>query len=708
MKLTIQNCQNIKSGITDIAENCINIKIGLNGTGKTTIFKVLERILNHRDLSDLTPYSLIGCDKPSASLDEDKFSSLFAFNEAYIRDHVFLGNRGLVENAFEILFTPDNFPELVKKRDDSVEKLHLVESDSVFQLFLRFSVYLQNNVQITKETKTYSKASLINSLISNGGLKKSTDRSVKAFSPWINSGVSNEWRAWHIKGVSNYSPINSSKCPFCGQKISLAAKQSIDHAGELITKKALSALENATAIEDAAKVLLSKGAYKKYHAYLFSGKVYPQANKFFFDLYEEFLQIQLKVIDVSTENYGDLTGVFKEKENRKKYLIFKKDLRFFKGDLFCSFLSKYNSALRACFSDSIKITKASGIYQSSITKEFLKNQAAINDFLKKCGTPYVIRQGKKEKKEDENCVFLASTDDPKQEIFIDEKEHLSYGERNSLALAIFALEARTKTNTLFVLDDPVSSYDEEKQAAMFDFLFGKSGLLRGKTALLLTHEIKEAVNFLSVNETLSPSLKMYSLININGVLTENNVSAKDIVKTSAVFLGRAKDKTESFFYRLLNLRKYLDLQNPTILGKRKIDAAYNLISSFLKARDEPTNKNGKSMRPASINWGGKLIQGIIPEFNYSGALATIKPVENAISLYGSSDDPECKVSLLRTISAEASIPLDKSYESLINHFFHVESSYLFTIDPKLLNAVSPSLLTYCDHVVNTLKADLGK
>ena len=48
----------------------------------------------------------------------------------------------------------------------------------------------------------------------------------------------------------------------------------------------------------------------------------------------------------------------------------------------------------------------------------------------------------------------------------DVKNTLSYGEFNAVALCLFALEEIKKENSLIVLDDPISSYDSEKRAAI--------------------------------------------------------------------------------------------------------------------------------------------------------------------------------------------------------------------------------------------------
>lgn len=43
--ISIYNCNNIREGNIDIEPNKLNIKYGINGTGKTTIAKAIKYIL---------------------------------------------------------------------------------------------------------------------------------------------------------------------------------------------------------------------------------------------------------------------------------------------------------------------------------------------------------------------------------------------------------------------------------------------------------------------------------------------------------------------------------------------------------------------------------------------------------------------------------------------------------------------------------------
>lgn len=42
MELIIKNCNNIKEGNINVEENKLNIKYGINGTGKSTLSKAIS------------------------------------------------------------------------------------------------------------------------------------------------------------------------------------------------------------------------------------------------------------------------------------------------------------------------------------------------------------------------------------------------------------------------------------------------------------------------------------------------------------------------------------------------------------------------------------------------------------------------------------------------------------------------------------------
>ncbi|TXK92679.1 hypothetical protein BMR02_16515, partial [Methylococcaceae bacterium HT1] len=88
MDISIKNCNNIDNATIHLDKGFLNIKYGINGTGKSTIAKAIE--LNSQDpekLVELTPFKLIE-DNPNDLKPVvegcDGIGSVAVFNEFYV------------------------------------------------------------------------------------------------------------------------------------------------------------------------------------------------------------------------------------------------------------------------------------------------------------------------------------------------------------------------------------------------------------------------------------------------------------------------------------------------------------------------------------------------------------------------------------------------------------------------------------------------
>ena len=106
VKLTIKNCNNIDNCSILIKKNILNLKYGINGTGKSSIAKAIlcfsEDKNNDSDLlKQLKPFKCIGHagnDPKISGMDE--INSVKIFNETYVNDFVFLPDE-LLKGSFQ-------------------------------------------------------------------------------------------------------------------------------------------------------------------------------------------------------------------------------------------------------------------------------------------------------------------------------------------------------------------------------------------------------------------------------------------------------------------------------------------------------------------------------------------------------------------------------------------------------------------------------
>ncbi len=142
------------------------------------------------------------------------------------------------------------------------------------------------------------------------------------------------------------------------------------------------------------------------------------------------------------------------------------------------------------------------IQKAKIRETIQEHENEINGFLSNAGFKYSVRI----KGEDQEKILLYPLDGTENvENVID---HLSYGEKNSLALVLFAFQAEHENADFIILDDPISSFDGNKKFAIIHLLFMKNGRRKckfsNKTILFLTHDFGSVIDMqYSIRRALS-------------------------------------------------------------------------------------------------------------------------------------------------------------------------------------------------------------
>ena len=100
----IKNCNCIKHGQITLLQNQLNIKFGINGTGKSTIGQAIEGALSgdpQTELMKLLPYGT----NPEVDLPEitglEDYSQVSIFNDAYFSQFI-IQDGTLFENSFRV------------------------------------------------------------------------------------------------------------------------------------------------------------------------------------------------------------------------------------------------------------------------------------------------------------------------------------------------------------------------------------------------------------------------------------------------------------------------------------------------------------------------------------------------------------------------------------------------------------------------------
>ena len=123
MELIIKNCNNIKEGNINVEENKLNIKYGINGTGKSTLSKAISLSVDGQSIEILRPFGTDDTITPSISGIEN-IKSIKIYNEEYINKYLFLPDNVYL-NSFEVFIKPENYDTQINDINSIVElKLH--------------------------------------------------------------------------------------------------------------------------------------------------------------------------------------------------------------------------------------------------------------------------------------------------------------------------------------------------------------------------------------------------------------------------------------------------------------------------------------------------------------------------------------------------------------------------------------------------------
>lgn len=106
IKITIENCNNISHGELTLEENKLNIKYGMNGTGKSSLSTAISLISQGKDLTELKPFGSGDEVVPTINLSKN-IRVVKVFNEEFVNNMVFKESK-VIDNAFDVFIrTPD-------------------------------------------------------------------------------------------------------------------------------------------------------------------------------------------------------------------------------------------------------------------------------------------------------------------------------------------------------------------------------------------------------------------------------------------------------------------------------------------------------------------------------------------------------------------------------------------------------------------------
>lgn len=695
MILSLKNCNNILSGQVEIHEGCLNIKYAINGTGKSTIAKTLEAFTtNDENLKDdLVPYRYFA--NPDVGRPEvsgiDSIHSIAIFNEDYINRHVFTES-DLLENSFSIFVKSPKYDEHMEKIGNLLIEVanafnthpELDELITVFSDFIKSFGSSQNNI---------SKSSPIAKALGNGNKLKSIPLGLEKYEPYLlNSKEAKNvsWLKWQITGREYLDIVD--QCPYCTASIASTKEQIIKVSEEYNAKE----IEHLNRLLDLFENLIpyfSDATARKIEEIRDNiSDITQQQKDFLIGVRTDIQNFTLQLTKVKGIGYRSLSTADKMADELKSFVI----------DLTCFVhlgSTKIKSKVDLINNTMQKVIDLAGKLQGEVKQQnnliaqtIKDNKSIINTFLNKAGYNYEVDILETTKSDYKMILKPIELDYEIRKV----KSHLSYGERNALALALFAFSVQKTNPDLIVLDDPISSFDGNKKFALIDLLFLTKHSLKHRTVVLLTHEFNTVIDILKTKiRSFNPQPTASFLNTKKGILTEKEIKGRDICTIQRISKTNI-DAVEDNLIKLIYLRRMFEFSDDKGL-------VWQITSSLLHKRATPlidTETEKRIMTQAEITEATELISKHIPDFDYSTEYNKAVNISYMKDLYRNAQSNFEKLQIFRIIfNAESNNSVLKKF---INETYHVGNDYVYQLNPREFDTIPQYIVDICDNELSKL------
>lgn len=699
MEVQIRNCNNIDNGVIRIAEGLLNIKYAINGTGKSTISKsiqksVLSRVNGTKDILELKPFKAFGDDSIMPTvIGCETVNSIKVFDESYINEFAFQPDE-LLKGSFDILIRDAHYDSVMAEIEELVSQIksHFQEDGEIEALIADFDELSSSFGKPTK--KGVHGSSAIAKALKGGNKVANIPEGLELYQNFIQGQDNVKWVKWQLDGAQFVE--ESDNCPYCVSDVK-DVRETIKRVGEVYDPKSIQNLNNLI-------------------------KIFLRLDKYFSDQTKEIINDFVSNIDGYTEEQAGyllevkgqidrLNNMFKRLKNigfftfkdvdkvideLRKYKIDKNLYAHLQSGETLSKIEKVNESTEGLIEKAGKLQGRIAVQKSHVEKVVQENKGSINSFLRNAGYRYSV-----DLIEDESGrhkLKLIHEDLESGEVD-GVRDVLSYGERNAFALVLFMFDAVKNSPDLIVLDDPISSFDKNKKYAIIEMLFRKEKSFRGKTVLLLSHDFEPIVDMLYHHTDRFEKPRASFLENNNGQLKEIYIEREDIMTFVDVNSSNIISDT-NLVAKLVYLRRTYE-----ILNSRGM--AYQLVSNALHKRSVPLVFEGGSSREMTV---GEIqnaeieIQQHIPDFDYSEFIKLMIDNSAMVDLYKSCGNNYEKLHIYRIIS-EGNNDADHADIVLkfINQAFHIENDYIYQLNPAKYQTVPHYVIEECDQYIATLE-----
>ncbi|QDJ13675.1 hypothetical protein CEP45_07370 [Mergibacter septicus] len=705
-KLKIENCNCINHAELTIKPNTLNIKYGLNGTGKSTLSKAILYYSNQdaEELLKLKPYN----SDEEPNLENCDFKNVRLFDESYVNKYLF-ENTSFLNNSYQVFLRDKDLDIMKNNTENLLRGLQSVfeESNDVKELMS----FLPNYVNITSfKNGSISKRGGIGELLKGNGSGFDKYEELNPYKPFYEdrdfTAVS-KWAKWRNDGINQ---MNGDSCPFCTHDMD---KVNIERQN-----KTISSVFKSSALKVANEVLvfLQNGVEKGYINPTSVGvmKEYigdsSKANELQAEMNQigietEYLRSKIeqiyhfKPMNVSREQIEEI-------ELKLDNLIIdnRQISKFYSTDKINSLVEEVDLKIKELKEKTSAIKKMFLKCQEKMDALIENRKEDINNFFMIAGFPYKFVL--KSSGENNATCYLVPNNAWEDDKIENPENHLSWGEKNAFSLVMFMFETVSDDSDLIVLDDPITSFDKNKKFAVTKRLFDNTNFsFRDKTVLMLTHDLQPVIDyvhgkFLRKYDLHTPVYASY-LTNNGGDLEEQEIVQSDLKNVVELTECIAKDKSAEVPVRIINLRKYIELTNPDF----STDYAYDVLSNLIHGRnlDLYENRIENKNKVDVVNEGMRFINSYINDMEY-GQLLNETSDKKLLELVKNSDKYTQTIAIRFLFEKDRSdgsllSQLKKEYPNackFVNETNHIENDYIFQLNPMRFFEIP-------EHYLNQLK-----
>lgn len=691
MEICITNCNSVDDAKIKVQENKLNIKYAVNGTGKSTIAKAIELHLEGKgNLKRLTPFKYLGKDQkdyaPPMVVGLETIKTVCIFNETYIGQFAFREDE-LVKNSFEIFIKNEDYD----KRMAEIDKA-MLEIKQTFTKNDNLQRIIQDLVELSdcfgNSREGYHASGVIGKGIAKGNKIENIPSGLEAYSDYLKSGVNVKWIKWQIDGTS-YVDLSTS-CPFCTSSTE-GKKDKIKSVAKEYDAKSIEHLNRLLLVLDRLGKYFTKESLEKFTAITKNkSEISPEGKAYLKAIRGQIDALKEKLISLQELTFFSFKDVKKAIELISALKIEIDLLPDLKSQETLEIVKSVNASLEAVATKAGVLEAEVGKQRTAIQRAIREHKDEINGFLKYAGYRYEVDIVL----EDDMYKMKLRHQDMSTSV-AGGAERLSFGEKNAFAIVLFMYECISKNPDLIILDDPISSFDRNKKFAIMNTLFAQKRSLKGKTVLLMTHDLEPVIDTIySLRRQFGETTVASFLESKTGQIREVPISKEDILSFVAVCDSVVSSKEEEVV-KLIYLRRYHEIMKDK-------GYTYQLISNLLHKRDVPVYQGAdRNMTVQEIADAEAEIAKSIPGFSYLKNLKTLKDDSLMKLAFKNTQHNYSKMQIFRVIKGNL-IDENDILAKYVNESFHVENDYIMQLNPSKYEMVPHYIIDECAKILSNV------